>query len=229
MDAPTERSTCTGGGSNSRETSNFVSPASLTSGATLKYTSTSSIDQAGGHIISARSMRERIALTELNAELNGVTAGVHNFAGRLTSTAEDVRDKHAAALRALDGALSLLQSGYLHVPLVQHPHGQGFMTRIRRPDYVISCAGKLSTAAARKSAAEVSAEELQQSETTAKFPQMHRTNMVQSWYIHDTEPVVIAYLRLQDYAMMLSPLRRSTARYKQWRRSVAQCRRRSRA
>ncbi|CAL5225219.1 g8006 [Coccomyxa viridis] len=69
-------------------------------------------------------MRERIALTDLNAELNRFTAGVHSFATRLKSTAEDVRDKHAAALKTLDG--------------------------------------KLSTAAARKSAAEVSAEELQQ-------------------------------------------------------------------
>lgn len=51
-------------------------------------------------------MRERIALTDLNAELNRFTAGVHSFATRLKSTAEDVRDKHAAALKTLDGVLS---------------------------------------------------------------------------------------------------------------------------
>ena len=48
-------------------------------------------------------MKERIALSELNADLTNFTAGVHNFAARLKSTAEDVRDKHAAALRTLDG------------------------------------------------------------------------------------------------------------------------------
>ena len=117
-----------------------------------------------------RSMRERIALTELNAELNRVTAGVHSFAGRLKNTAEDVRDKHAAALKSLDGVLNFAPVCKLHVPSIQQLRGQGFMTRLRRPDYVTLRAGKLSTAAARKSAAEVSAEELQQSKTTSCSP-----------------------------------------------------------
>ena len=49
-------------------------------------------------------MKERIALTELNADLTHFTAGVHNFAARRKRTAEDFRDKHAADLRSLDGA-----------------------------------------------------------------------------------------------------------------------------
>ena len=49
-------------------------------------------------------MKERIALTELNTELNNFTAGVQNFSSRLRSTAEAVRDKHSAALKTLDGA-----------------------------------------------------------------------------------------------------------------------------
>ena len=48
-------------------------------------------------------MIERIKLTELSTELTGFTAGVHIFAARLKSSANDARDQHAAALKSLDG------------------------------------------------------------------------------------------------------------------------------
>ena len=47
-------------------------------------------------------------------------------------------------------------------------------------DCVMFYAGKLSTAAARKSAAEVNAEELQQSETTVDLSMMHSKDMLSS-------------------------------------------------
>ena len=50
-----------------------------------------------------------------------------------------------------------------------------FNHRGRTLDCVTFRAGKLSTAAARKSAAEVSAEELQQSEMVTDSPMMHPT------------------------------------------------------
>ena len=51
---------------------------------------------------------ERIALTELNTELNSFRAGVQSFATLLKSTAEAVRDRHSAALKTLDGARNLI-------------------------------------------------------------------------------------------------------------------------
>ncbi|CAK0736075.1 hypothetical protein CVIRNUC_000687 [Coccomyxa viridis] len=51
-------------------------------------------------------MIERIKLTELSTGLTGFTAGVHIFAARLKSSANDARDQHAAALKTLDGRLA---------------------------------------------------------------------------------------------------------------------------
>ena len=48
-------------------------------------------------------MIERIKVTELSTELASFTAGLHIFAARLKSRADDTRDEHAAALRLLDG------------------------------------------------------------------------------------------------------------------------------
>lgn len=67
------------------------------------------VPQALLHIHSTKNaqqtanMKERIALTELNAHPTTFTAVVHNIVARLKNDAEDVHDKHAAALRTLDG------------------------------------------------------------------------------------------------------------------------------
>lgn len=66
---------------------------------------------------SAYNMKERIALTELNADLATITAEMHKFAADRKSTAESVRDKHAAGLRSLNGVHTQYTRLPFHCPL----------------------------------------------------------------------------------------------------------------